>query len=88
MTTANSIGWVATGVFSTSYFFKGPRALRRVQAIAALIWVGYGFLIGAMPVVAANIIVATAAVYSSFTSARNAKSQFDPELTDVRNIKP
>ena len=44
--------------------------LRRIQAVAALIWVGYGFMIGAMPVVAANLIVATAAIYSSFSAAR------------------
>jgi hypothetical protein len=33
--------------------------------------VTYGFLIGAMPVVVANVIVALAAVYSSFAPARN-----------------
>jgi uncharacterized protein with PQ loop repeat len=43
-----------------------------VQAIAALIWVTYGFLIGAMPVVVANVIVPLAAVCSSFVPARNA----------------
>jgi uncharacterized protein with PQ loop repeat len=44
--------------------------LRRIQAGAALMWVAYGFLIGAMPVVVANVIVAAAAAYSSFTAAR------------------
>jgi len=70
MTIADSIGWIATAAFSTSYFFKEGRILRRIQALAALIWVGYGFMIGAMPVVAANLIVATAAIYSSFSAAR------------------
>jgi hypothetical protein len=67
----NWIGWVATGVFAVSYFCRQPKMLRIVQAIAALMWVTYGFLIGAMPAVAANVIVALAAVYSSFAPARS-----------------
>jgi hypothetical protein len=39
--------------------------------MAALMWVTYGFLIGAMPVVVANVIVALAAVYSSLAPARS-----------------
>jgi hypothetical protein len=68
----NWIGWVATAVFAVSYFCRQPKTLRIVQAIAALMWVTYGFLIGATPVVVANVIVALAAVYSSFAPARNA----------------
>jgi hypothetical protein len=45
------IGWVATAVFAVSYFCRQPKMLRIVQAIAALMWVTYGFLIGAMPCV-------------------------------------
>jgi len=62
-----AVGWVATAVFSSSYFFREPAALRRVQAGAACLWVVYGVAIGATPVVAANLIVAAAAVYSSFS---------------------
>ena len=68
----NWIGWVATGVFAVSYFCRQRKMLRIVQAIAALMWVTYGFLIGAMPVVVANMIVALAAVYSSFAPVRDA----------------
>ncbi len=64
------IGWVATAVFAVSYFCKTPKSLRLVQAVAALMWVTYGVLINAMPVVVANIIVALAAVYSSLAPAR------------------
>ncbi len=64
------IGWIATAVFSCSYFVRGSAMLRRVQAFAALMWVAYGFLIGAMPVVVANLIVAASAGYSSFTAVR------------------
>jgi uncharacterized protein with PQ loop repeat len=46
--------------------------LRIVQAVAALMWITYGFLLGAMPVVVANVIVALAVVYSSFASLRDA----------------
>jgi len=74
MTMLNSIGWVATAVFASSYFFRRPATLRKIQAGAALLWVAYGFLIGAMPVVVANVIVAVAAVYSTFASQRQARS--------------
>ena len=69
-----SIGWIATAVFSTSYFFRSPALLRRIQAAAACLWVIYGIMIGAKPVVAANLIVAAAAVYSSFAESRRPDS--------------
>ena len=59
------VGWVATAAFASSYFWKSPEALRRVQALAALLWVVYGALIHALPVVVANLVVAGVAVYSS-----------------------
>ncbi len=59
-----SIGWVATAVFSTSYFFRQPATLRRIQAAAACLWIVYGLCIHALPVVIANVIVAAAALYS------------------------
>jgi uncharacterized protein with PQ loop repeat len=70
----NWIGWVATAVFAVSYFCRQPKMLRIVQAIAALMWVTYGFLLGAMPVVVANVIVALAAACSSFVPARNSSA--------------
>ena len=76
----NWIGWVATGVFAVSYFCRQPKMLRIVQAIAALMWVTYGFLIGAMPAVAANVIVALAAVYSSFAPAKAAAENPPPQF--------
>jgi hypothetical protein len=36
-----------------------------VQALAALLWIGYGIFIKAAPVVAANVAVALSAIYSS-----------------------
>jgi hypothetical protein len=61
----NLLGWIATAVFSTSYFFREPAFLRRVQALAACLWIAYGLALHAYPVVNANIIVAVAALYSS-----------------------
>ena len=65
------IGWVATGVFAASYFCKGPAALRRVQAVAACLWVTYGVAIHAPPVIVANLVVAGVAAYSSFARTTN-----------------
>ena len=64
------VGWLATAAFATSYLFKEPAALRRVQAFAALLWVAYGLVIHAMPVVVANLVVAGAALYSSLAGLR------------------
>lgn len=62
------IGWVATAVFASSYFFKHPLALRKVQAGAALLWVAYGLIIGAPPVVVANLVVGGIAIYSALAA--------------------
>ena len=58
------LGWVATSVFVASYFFAKPAALRAVQMGGATLWIAYGFLIGAVPVVAANALVFTAAAWT------------------------
>jgi hypothetical protein len=75
------IGWVATAVFAASYLCKEPATLRRVQAAAAVLWVAYGVLIHAMPVVVANLIVASLALYSSFGgwAARPRRGEPAPE---------
>jgi hypothetical protein len=39
-----------------------------VQALAALLWIAYGFAISSKPVIAANTIVALAAVGSAFAA--------------------
>lgn len=60
------IGWVATAVFTISYLFKDQRALRRVQAVAALLWMSYGIALNAKPVIVANALVALMAIASAF----------------------
>jgi hypothetical protein len=41
-----------------------------VQALAARLWVGYGVIIHAAPVIVANLVVANVAAYSSFARPR------------------
>jgi hypothetical protein len=55
--TIEYLGWLATAVFVGSYLCKGTAALKRMQMIGALMWVVYGLVIGATPVVAANLLV-------------------------------
>jgi hypothetical protein len=64
------VGWLATALVVGSYFFKRQVVLRRIQAVAALAWLTYGVLIHSGPVIVANVIVAAAALGSSFTRAR------------------
>lgn len=64
------LGYGATAVFASSYFLKSPRALRKTQALAALLWIGYGVMIRATPVVVANAVVMVIAVSSLFASRR------------------
>ncbi len=59
------LGWIATAVFVGSYFCAAPEMLKRVQMLGALMWVAYGFLIGASPVVAANLLVFGAAAWTT-----------------------
>ena len=62
---ADWLGWLATAVVAVSYFTRGPRTLRRIQGLGACMWLAYGVLIHSMPVVVANIIVASAALLTS-----------------------
>ena len=66
------IGWLATLVIVSSYFCRQPATLRRVQGVAALMWLVYGAFIHSLPVVVANVIVASAAFWSSFTRSATA----------------
>lgn len=65
----DSIGWLATAVFVTSYFTKRVVNMRRIQGVAACLWALYGALIHSLPIIVANLIVATVAVTSSFRKA-------------------
>ncbi|MEJ5369958.1 MAG: YgjV family protein [Bryobacteraceae bacterium] len=64
MSLLDAFGWLATAVFASSYLVKDPRRLRLVQASAACLWIVYGILLGAAPVVGANAAVAALALLS------------------------
>lgn len=64
------LGWVATAVFVGSYFFKRPEALARAQMAGALLWVVYGLLLAAPPVVVANVLVLSAAAWKGLRGRR------------------
>ena len=60
------LGWTATAIFVGSYFFARPSLLRGVEMFGALLWVTYGLLIHATPVVVANLLVFSAAAWTAF----------------------
>jgi hypothetical protein len=64
--TLDWIGYLATAAFASSYFVKNQETLRRVQAGAAVLWIGYGVMIHSMPVIVANGIVAAIAAGTAF----------------------
>ena len=57
-------GWLAPAAFAASYIAKSPGNLRRIQAGAALLWIGYGVAKQAPPVIVANAVVAGMALFS------------------------
>jgi hypothetical protein len=80
-----SLGYLATGVFVGSYFFVRPTSLRRMQMLGALLWVTYGFLISASPVVVANVLVFSAAAWTAWRRAagpRNAAAHLKCQGND------
>jgi hypothetical protein len=64
------IGWVATATFTSSYFARNPVTIRLIQAGAACLWLGYGVLIGATPVIVANLLAASAALFTIWRDRR------------------
>jgi hypothetical protein len=63
-----TLGWVATTLFVGSYFFKRPALLRAMQMAGAALWIVYGAMIGAIPVVVANGLVFAAAAWTLIKS--------------------
>ena len=63
--TVDALGWAATTVFVASYFCARPAVLRAVQMLGAAMWVMYGAVIGAWPVIVANVLVFSAAAWTA-----------------------
>jgi len=79
------IGWGATAIFSISYFCRNATRMRLVQALAALLWIIYGILLKAPPVIFANSIVAAVATYSAW---RQLRSQAQTPQETVKDLPP
>lgn len=71
----DAIGWAATAIFLASYSCRDPGKLRLMQAAAALVWVGYGLLLHAVPIIVANLLVAAVAAYSSLQGFRRREAE-------------
>ncbi|MGC1871819.1 MAG: hypothetical protein WA700_12740 [Acidobacteriaceae bacterium] len=65
-------GWIATGVQTVSYFVPKASTLKKIQAVAACVWIVYGIKMGASPVIAANLIVGAAALLTALRSRATA----------------
>ena len=66
----DGLGWLATAIFAVSYFCKRTIRLRLVQGAAAFVWMLYGAWIGSRPIVVANILVCSLALYSAWRDRR------------------
>jgi hypothetical protein len=74
MSTTEILGWIATAMFVSSYFFKRPALLRAAQMAGATLWIVYGALIGALPVVVANALVFGAAAWTLHRASADASA--------------
>ena len=79
----DGLGWVATALFAVSYLCKSTRSIRRVQASAALLWVGYGIWMNALPIIVANVIVAVLAVYTDLKQPQLSIADIAQAKTDA-----
>ncbi|HEU0176606.1 MAG TPA: hypothetical protein VFV58_20245 [Blastocatellia bacterium] len=77
------VGWIATAVFAVSYLCRRPAAMRRVQALAATLWIVYGITISAPPIIVANLVVAAVAIISSF-QRRDQGSRLKAQAESIR----
>jgi hypothetical protein len=64
------LGWIATTVFVGSYFFSRPSLLRVMQMLGASLWITYGLLTHASPVIVANVMVFFAGAWTAWRHAR------------------
>lgn len=67
-----NLGWAATAVFTASYFCRRTEVLRVVQMLGAGMWIGYGVVNNAPPVIVANALVLTVAGATTLRGRRRA----------------
>ena len=76
------LGWAATITFVASYFCARQERLRALQMLGALLWMIYGIAIGASPVIVANVLVLSAAAWTT-VRARHAEAQRSAERVTI-----
>jgi hypothetical protein len=81
-TIIEALGWAATATFIASYFFTRAETLVRVQMFGGVMWVAYGALVHATPVVAANLLVILAAAWKTWRSTRTSRAEGRRRLVD------
>lgn len=79
------LGWIATAVVVASYFCAGATAIRAVQMIGAVIWAIYGALIGASPVIVANVLVFAAAAWTAIRTFRSVRPVVERDALTSRS---
>lgn len=86
----DGVGWAATAIFAASYFCREGATIRKVQAAAATAWVGYGLLVHSLPVVFANLIVVSLALYTGCRKPRveSGHPRKEPQLADPLRFRP
>jgi hypothetical protein len=70
MSAVDGLGWAATAIFATSYFCRTQERLRTMQMVAAVLWTVYGISIRASPVIVANVLVLSAAAWTTRRARR------------------
>ena len=71
---ADCVGWSATAVFVSSYFFDRAVAIRRVQMAGAAVWLMYGLLMQSYPVMVSNVLVIGAAALTGSRARSRSRS--------------
>jgi hypothetical protein len=86
MTLADGIGWTATAVFTASYLTRGPSSLRRVQMAGASLWLTYGLVTQAAPVIGSNVLVLGAALWAEHRYRRDRRETLAAPPPTVRGM--
>jgi hypothetical protein len=78
------LGWAATAVVVGSYFCKSPNAMRRIQMIGAVMWMGYALVTHAAPVFVANLLVLCAAAWTATRALQAGQFSGQPQSNGIR----
>lgn len=66
MSLVNLIGYLAPACLVVSFLFKSVTKLRIANSVGCLLFIAYGLLIEAYPVVIANVVIVAINIYHLF----------------------